>query len=112
MPAVTPIEWEAPLDPSEVKEYTHSFAPELAVTQDIITSSLFILPADAIAAGLQIESQLMTSFGGLVWFSVAPANQNDPGFNDSGTRFRIRHQIETFEGRTLERSIMLTVKHL
>lgn len=112
MPAVTPIDWEAALDPSEVKDYTHSFAAELAATQDEIVSSLFILPQEAITAGLQIESQEMTSSGGLVWFSVATINQNDPGFNNGGTRYRVRHQIETADGRTLERSIMLTVKHL
>lgn len=110
--AATPISWEAALDPSEIKDYTHSFAAEMTATEDEITSSLFILPDDAIAAGVEILSQEMTSIGGLVFFQVASGHQTDAAFEGGGTRFRIRHQVETAAGRTLERSIYLTVKQL
>lgn len=110
--ATTPIAWQAAFDPSEIKDYTHSFAAEMIATEDAISSSIFILPQDAIAAGVVIESQVMTSVGGLVFFSIAPGSQTAGAFEGDGTRYRIRHQVTTALGRTLERSIYLTVKQL
>lgn len=108
----TPISWTAPLDPHEIKDYTHSFVAELTATSDSISTSLFTLPSDAIAAGLTVHSQSLAATGGLIFLKVAAINQADAIWDNNGTQFRIRHTITTTGGRTLERSIMLTVKQL
>lgn len=101
--------WKWPLDPSEIKDYDHDFKPELLRTGDTLETSTFILPADAIAAGLEIASQAKTTYGGVVFFQVASGKQADAGW-EAGVTFDIRHQITTTGGRTYERSIGLTVK--
>lgn len=105
-----PLTWTAELDPHELKDYTNSWQAELSATSDTLDTSTFILPSDAIAAGLEISSQGSTEFGGTVFFEVATEFQTDPMFDDpTGTMFRIRHQIETTGGRRLEISIYLKV---
>lgn len=111
MAVPVPISWEAPMDPSEIKDYVHSFAAEMTATLDTLITSTFILPDDAIAAGLEILTQGMTATGGYIFFQVASGSQANAGF-ENGLRYRIRHQVETAGGRTLERSIWLTVKQL
>jgi hypothetical protein len=103
------VSWPAPLDPSEIKDYRHSFQAELTAVGDTIATSTFILPADATAAGLEIASQAATSVGGVVFFQVNSSKQADAGW-EAGVTFDIRHQITTTGGRTYERSIKLTVK--
>lgn len=108
----TPISWSAALDPHELKEFEHSFQPELTASADAMLTQQFALPSDAIAAGLEIMSQSATTYGGIVWLRVNPASQNSSMFDGEGTVFRVRHMITTAAGRTLERSVNLTVKQL
>lgn len=105
----TPLTWTAPLDPDELKDYSNTWAAELTATSDTLVTSLFILPSDAIAAGLLIDSQGATATGGVVFFDVNVSDRGSNNWNNSGTQFRIRHQITTIGGRRLEISIMLQV---
>lgn len=117
MPQSTPSQsWTADLDPSERKDYTNDWAAELAAYSDTLYTSTFILPTDAISSGLEIYDQGIVpnspavNTAGYVFFQVNAANQGSSMWdNPDGTTFRIRHQIQTMGGRTLEVSIYLTV---
>ena len=105
-----PLAWAAPLDPQELKDYSNDWAAELTATSDTLVTSTFRLPSDAIAAGLEIDSQSATATGGVVFFDVNVADQGSTDWDDpTGTIFRIPHQITTTGGRRLEVSIFLTV---
>jgi hypothetical protein len=105
------VSWSAPLDPNELKDYTHSFAAELTRISDTIASSDFILSSDATTDGLTIDSQSATDTTGTVWLTVSEAKQADAGW-EAGKSYEVRHQITTVGGRTFERSIGITVKQL
>lgn len=105
-----PLTWSAELDPDELKDYDNSWEAELTATSDTLLTSTFILPSDAIAAGLLIDSQAATTYGGAVFFDVNVSDRGSSMWTEPGTAFRIRHQITTTGGRRLEISIYLTVK--
>lgn len=109
---MTSYSWAAPLDPQEIKDYEVSWQPELASKGDSLASSTFSLSAEATAAGLQIDSQSETTYGGVVWLSVDGAKQDDPAWDDYGTELEVLHTITTTAGRTYQRSIRLRVKQL
>lgn len=109
MSLVAPLVWDAQLDPDELKDYKHLWTAEMAATSDSISTSEFILPSDAIAAGLLIDSQSAVTNGGAVFFEVDEAARDDVMWDGVGTQFRIRHSVTTAGGRRLECSIYLTV---
>lgn len=100
------------MDPSELKDYEVTWQAELTARSDTLLTSTFTLPDEAIAAGVEIDSQEKTEYGGVVFFKVAAEEQADARWEEYGQTYAVRHTITTVGGRTYERSINLTIKQL
>lgn len=101
------LKWKAPLDPVETKDYVVDWSAEMTASVDTIATAVFTLPDDAVADGLEIDSQSNTTTDMTVWLNVP----------DSGERltilgkgpYEIEATITTTDGRTLNVSSRLTV---
>jgi len=101
------LKWKAPLDPVELKDYVVDWTDEMTASVDTIATSVFELPAEAIADGLEIDSQSNTTLIGTVWFNV-PDSGDQLTILGKGP-YEVEHTITTAAGRTLNVSARLTV---
>lgn len=105
-----PLIWTDQLDPGDFRDFSISYATRLAAMGDTLSASAWVLPADAIAAGLQVGPDSFDPQNASVWFQVAGGNQADANWNGDGCTFEILNQLTTTGGRSFERTALLTVR--
>jgi hypothetical protein len=81
-------------DPTDVKDYTVSWAAEMAARSDTIATSVFTAPV-----GITIDSQSNSTTTSTVWLSGGTADNS----------YEITCTVVTAGGRTLQRSVSLRV---
>jgi hypothetical protein len=101
------LKWKASLDPVELKDYVVDWEAEMTASADTIVSALFELPPEAIADGLEIQSQGNTTTDMTVWFEVPDIGTNR--IDMLGKKYDIEATVMTNDGRTLNVSSRLTV---
>lgn len=103
--------WEAPLDPSDLKDYIADWTDLLDDQGDTISSFTTTRTSDAIAAGLEIDSEALVTGNKKIriWFKVNAANQDDAGFT-KGVSLGTEIEIVTTGSRTIEKTFNLLVK--
>lgn len=112
------LSWTAPFDPHEVKDYVVDFTAEMDATSDTLTAVRYTLPADAIAAGLQIDSQglVLSNKGAQVWLSVQEAEEAnlEAAIVAAGgsITYELDLEVDTTAGRLLNRTVKLKLKVL
>ena len=108
--------WQAPLDPSEYKDYVADWTPVMAEASDNIASAQVNLSAEAVLAGLEIDETVnppvIDGHEVRVWFRVDPSAGASPLFDGDGAVFGVEVTVTTTAGRTLQRTWDLTVRQL
>ncbi|SRR5579883_2491662 len=101
--------WNAPFDPAERKDFVRDWSEEMEKSQDTISEVSFTLPADAIAAGLQVvASEQQNGVLAVVWFVASDASALLAAFD--GKDVAVSHSITTAAGRVLHETCMLRIK--
>lgn len=106
--------WPAPFDPTDHKDYYAEWGNTLG--DDTIISATVALTAEAIIAGLKIDTTdyppAVVDDGKTVevWFEVEAADREDLVFDGEGTTLGVIFTILTAGGRRLQQTWALTVK--
>lgn len=100
------LEWPAPLDPGEEKDFAVDWSKALAGDQ-IVGSTWSVSPA-AGAAGVVLGVTSRTASATVVWVSIATAHRADP----HNTAYELINIVTTSGGRRLQRTVKLRVFRL
>lgn len=105
------LAFAAPLDPSEIKEYTLNWATEANGANDRIATSALVLSSQAIVAGLMVHSTTNDNTSVTVWLKVDPALQGSAAWAEGETHV-LTSKVTTLGGRVFERTASVTVRQL
>jgi hypothetical protein len=101
--------WNAPFDPTEVKDFIRDHSAEMAKSKDAIATVEFVLPSDAIAASLEVAtSYQLNGVQAVVWFRATDPAAFDAAF--AGKEIAVSHTITTTNARTLHETCILKVR--
>lgn len=90
--------WEAVKDPDDVKDYSLSWAAELAANSDTINTSTWTVE---VGSGLTINSTSKSDTTTTLWLSGGTAN----------VTYELLNRITTAGGRTLDQTMKLKCKN-
>ena len=104
-------DWEAPLDPSDLKDYIADWTELVDDQGDTISSFTATLTSEASTAGLEIDSSAIVTGNKKIriFFKVNASNQSDVGFT-KGVRLGTVIEIVTSGSRTIEKTFRLLVQ--
>ena len=117
----SPLTFEGPLDPAELKYFTVTWDIELQAAVDSIVpdngtvegQTVFLtLSGAAIAAGLQVHAFSQDERSVTFWLKVDVAQKNRAEWNGTGELHIITIRIITVRGQVFERDISFRVKQL
>lgn len=124
--SLSPLKWQAALDPSDKVDYTIDLVGRLLEVGETVQSYTLTLSAASTAAGLTIGSgAYATALGSIVngvftagsgtvlriWFSIDPTHVNDTAFDGTGVWLDIQLQVTTTNSpaRIRDRTLLLRV---
>lgn len=100
---------KAAYDPDEIKDFTRDWTAEMDATEDTIAQAFFVLPQSALDASLEVMASSISQDGkrAIMWLRTTdPVAARDL----LGTKVAIDHTVQTAGGRTLNETLILTVK--
>lgn len=104
-------DWEAPLDPSDLKDYVADWTDLLDDQGDEISTFTATLTTASTAAGLEIDSSAIVTGNKKIriFYKVNVSNQSDADFV-KGVRLETIISIDTTGSRTIEKTFRLLVQ--
>lgn len=117
----SPLVFEGPLDPAELKYFTVTWDTELQAASDSIVpdngtiegQSVFLtLSGAAVAAGVQVHAFSQDERSVTFWLKVEASQQSRTQWNGVGELHIITIRIITTRGQVFERDISFRVKQL
>lgn len=107
---LTAVSWPAPLDPSELLEFTVNCGTELNGVNSRISTVQVTLSGLAIAAGLEIYGTTNDLTNVTIWFSVDPAERVKANWNPPGEVHLVTVTVTAMSGQIFERTVSLTIR--
>jgi hypothetical protein len=117
----SPLTFEGPLDPAELKYFTVTWDTELQAAVDSIVpdngtpegQTVFLtLSGAAVAAGIQVHAFSQDERSVTFWLKVEPSQQSRTQWSGTGELHVITIRIITTRGQVFERDISFRVKQL
>lgn len=117
----SPLTFEGPLDPAELKYFTVTWDTELQAAVDSIVpdngtpegQTVFLtLSGSAVAAGIQVHAFSQDERSVTFWLKVEPSQQSRTQWSGAGELHVITIRIITVRGQVFERDISFRVKQL
>lgn len=107
--------WQAPLDPTDFKDYVFGWASLLEnEDNDTISTQEITLSDASIALGLEFETDTIidSSTNVQLFFRVNASFQSDEAYDGQGQVFNVKNKIVTAAGKTFEKTVQLIVRQL
>ncbi len=103
--------FDDPLDPNDLKDYSLDWRLERALADgDTISASSWDL-GDAAIDGVETTSDTFDDTSSTIWLRVNPGQVAAARWFGVGCTYRVTNTITTAGGRTIDRSVLLTVRH-
>lgn len=106
-----------PLDPTDYSDYVAEFGPQLSPGETIVGGFTVSPTTEGAALGLEIASVIppaleVGELNVVFWLEVNSTNWDDVIFDDDGVQIPIEVTVTTNTTRRIQRSFLITVKHL